>query len=128
MEKAFESKNEIKYVLWGIDYNGLLRDVDYVAYKEYPEYLYDKNIFNDVSYVWNKEILVSSLLTNVLMTLQQEETTSFDEYASWDVGRGWDFIKQTHHRSSEILPMKKGLTLEEVAKITYENAMRIFEI
>ena len=113
LEKAFESDNEIKYVLWGIDYNGLLRDADYVAYKEYPEYLYDKNIFNDVSYVWNKEILVSSLLTNILMTLRGEETTSFDEYASWDVGRGWDFIKQTHHRSSDILPMKKGLTLEE---------------
>lgn len=113
LEKAFDSDNEIKYVLWGIDYNGLLREADFVAYKEYPEYLYDNNIFNDASYVWNKEILVSGLLTNVFMTLQREETTTFDEYASWDVGRGWDFIKQTHHRSSNILPMQTGLTLEE---------------
>lgn len=120
LEKAFESDNEIKYVLWGIDYNGLLRDVDYVAYQEYPEYLYDDNILNDVSYVWNKEILVSSLLTNLLMTLQGEETTSFDEYASWDVGRGWDFIKLTHYRRPDILPMKSGLTLEE-EKMIEEN-------
>lgn len=120
LEKAFESGNEIKYVLWGIDYNGLLRDADFVAYKEYPEYLYDQNIFNDVSYVWNKEILVSGLLTNILMTLQGEETTTFDEYASWDVGRGWDFIKLTHYRRQDILPMKSGLTLEE-QKIIEEN-------
>lgn len=120
LEKAFQSGNEIKYVLWGIDYNGLLRDADFVAYKEYPEYLYDQNIFNDVSYVWNKEILVSGLLTNVLMTLQGEETTTFDEYASWDVGRGWDFIKLTHHRRQGILPMKEGLTLEE-QRIIEEN-------
>ena len=123
LEKAFESDNEIKYVLWGIDYNGLLRDVDYVAYKEYPEYLYDNNILNDVSYVWNKEILVSSLLTNLLMTLQGEETTSFDEYASWDVGRGWDFIKLTHYRRQDILPMESGLTSEE--KKTIEENLKI---
>lgn len=113
LEKAFESDNEIKYVLWGIDYNGLLRESDYIAYKEYPEYLYDNNIFNDVSYVWNKEIMVSGLLTNVLMTLQGEETTTFDEYASWDVGRGWDFIKLSYCRRQDILPMKNGLTSEE---------------
>lgn len=113
LEKAFDSGNEIKYVLWGIDYNGLLREADFVAYKEYPEYLYDNNIWNDAAYVWNKEILVSGLLTNVFMTLQGEETTSFDEYASWDVGRGWEFIKQTYHRNSEIIPMEEGLTREE---------------
>ena len=117
LEKAFESGNEIKYVLWGIDYNGLLRDADFVAYKEYPEYLYDRNIFNDVSYVWNKEIMVSGLLTNVFMTLQGEETTTFDEYASWDVGRGWDFLKLFYEQSTEILPMEKELTSEEIAVI-----------
>ena len=111
--QAFESDNEIKYVLWGIDYNGLCRDADFIAYKEYPEYLYDKNLLNDVSYVWNKEILASGLLTNLLMTIRGEEDTTFDEYASWDVGRGWEFIKQTYHRNSEIIPMEDELTLDE---------------
>lgn len=113
LEKAFQSNNKIRYVLWGIDYNGLLRDADYIAYEEYPEYLYDKKILNDVSYIWNKEILVSGLLTNILMTLKKEPTTTFDEYASWDVGRGWEFIKQTYHRESEILPMETELSEEE---------------
>lgn len=120
LERAFESHNQIKYVLWGIDYNGLLRDSDYVAYEEYPEYLYDKNIFNDVFYVWNKDILTSALLNNMLMTLKGEETTSFDEYASWDVGRGWDFIKLSYYQSLDVLPMETGIT-EQERKIIEEN-------
>lgn len=122
LEKAFESDNDIRYVLWGIDYNGLLRESDFVAYNEYPEYLYDNNIFNDVSYVWNKDILVSGLLTNVIMTLRGEETTTFDEYASWDVGRGWEFIKLFYYQTPEVLPMEKELTPEEIA-IVKDNIM-----
>lgn len=117
LERAFASDNQIKYVLWGIDYNGLLREADYIAYPEYPEYLYDHRILNDVSYVWNKDILVSDLLTNVFMTLGGEETTTFDEYASWDVGRGWDFLKLSYHQPTEILPMQEELTPEEAAMV-----------
>lgn len=113
LERAFESGNEIKYVLWGIDYSGLAKDADFVAYAEYPDYLYDDNIFNDVSYVWNKEILFSGLLNNLLMTLRGEETTTFDEYASWDGNRGKDFIMRYFSRKSEILPMEPELTGEE---------------
>lgn len=120
LERAFESDNDIQYVLWGIDYNALGNDADYVAYSDYPEYLYDDNILNDASYVWNKEILVSGLLNNILMTIGGEASTTFDEYASWDVGRGWDFIKQFYYRQEEILPMEKELSSEEI-EIVKEN-------
>ena len=120
LARAFESGNEIKYVLWGIDYNGLAKDADFVAYEEYPEYLYDNNIFNDVSYVWNKEILFSGLLSNVLMTLRGEESTTFDEYVSWDVGRGRDFVMRYFQRIPEVHPMEMGLT-EEEKNVVEEN-------
>ena len=122
LERAFESDNEIKYVLWGIDYISLDKDADFVAYSDYPDYLYDNNILNDAPYVWNKEILFSGVLSNLLMTIRGEETTSFDEYASWDVGRGWDFIKKTYLRSDEIKPMISGLTEEEI-KTVEENIL-----
>lgn len=112
LERAFESGNEIKYVLWGLDYNGLLREGYWKGYDEYPEYLYDNNLLNDVSYVWNKELIFQGLVTNLLMTLQGEESTSFDEYSSWDVGRGWESISKTYQRSDEILPMQ--LKLEDI--------------
>ena len=47
LERAFASDNKIKLVLWGLDYNGLYRDEEFQAYEEYPDYLYDKNLWND---------------------------------------------------------------------------------
>ena len=125
LDRAFESDNEIKYVLWGIDYNGLAKDVDFVAYADYPEYMYDDNIFNDAPYVWNKEILISGVLNNILMTLRGEETTTFDEYASWDIGRGWEHVKGFVHGIPETVPMESGLTEEERAQVEENIATNI---
>ena len=113
LEKAFESDNEIKYVLWGLDYNGLLREGYWKGYDEYPEYLYDNNLLNDVSYVWNKELIFQGLVNNMLMTLQGEESTTFDEYSSWEAGRGWESISKTYWRSEEMLPMIQSLDESE---------------
>lgn len=101
---AMKSGNEIKYVLWGLDYNGLYRDHDWQGYDDYPEYLYDDNPFNDVSYIFNKNILLEGLFNNIVHTITGQETTSFDEYSSWDVGSGWEQISHTYRRSREILP------------------------
>lgn len=122
LERAFESDNEIKYVLWGMDYNGLAKDADFVAYEEYPDYLYDDNIFNDAPYVWNKEILISGVLNNVLMTLRGEETTTFDEYSSWDVGRGAEFLNLHLYWNPDVLTMESELSMEE-RTIVEENIM-----
>lgn len=105
LERAFSSNNEIKYVLWGLDYNGILRESYWRQYDDYPIYLYDNNLFNDVSYVWNKELIFQGLVNNLIMTLQREPSTTFDEYSSWEGGRGWESISKTYWRSEEILPM-----------------------
>ena len=114
---ALESDNEIKFVLWGIDYNGLNREYYWKGYEEYPDYLYDKNPFNDLSYIFNKNILLEGLLNNIIHTVTGQETTSFDEYSSWEKGRGWESISNTYHRSKEILPMEE-ITLDEIDKVT----------
>lgn len=113
LERAFESKNEVRYVLWGLDYNGLHRQKDYKKYEEYPEYLYDRNLLNDVSYVWNKELIYQGLVADLFMTLQGEEGTSFDEYSSWEGGHGWESISKTYQRSEEILPMQTQITKQQ---------------
>lgn len=113
LKRAFASDNEVKYVLWGLDYNGLYRIYYHKAYDSYPEYLYDNNILNDVSYVWNKELIFQGLIHDLLMTLQGEKSTTFDEYGSWDVGSGWGTISKTYKRSEEILPMQIEFTEKE---------------
>ncbi|MGN0290148.1 MAG: hypothetical protein ACI4DQ_11110 [Lachnospiraceae bacterium] len=127
IDAALSSGNEVKYVLWGLDYNGLNREYDWQGYDEYPEYLYDTNPLNDVSYVWNKTILFEGLFTDLLMTLQGEESTTFDEYSSWEAGRGWESISQTYQRSDEILPMETVTegTKERVRKNITENIVNL---
>lgn len=114
---ALESNNEVKIVLWGIDYNGLNRDYNWQGYEEYPEYLYDKNPFNDLSYIYNKSILLEGLFNNLIYTLTGQQTTTFDEYSSWEAGRGWESISGTYRRSENVLPMEE-MDEEERQRVT----------
>lgn len=116
LEVALNSKNDVKYVLWGIDYNGLNREYDWQGYDEYPEYLYDKNPFNDTSYIYNKTILFEGLLNTFFWNLSGGETTTFDEYSTWDGGQGWESVSKTYKRSEEILPMET-ITEKEVKRV-----------
>lgn len=127
LEVALNSKNEVKCVLWGIDYNGLNREFDWQGYEEYPEYLYDNNPFNDTAYIFNKTILFEGLINTVLWNLKGEDTTTFDEYSTWDGGRGWESISKTYHRSDEILPMEEitQKEIERVKKNITENIVKL---
>ena len=113
---AFNSENEVRYVLWGLDYNGLNRDYDWQGYDTFPEYLYDNNLFNDTSYIYNKTILFEGLVNTFFWNLSGEDTTTFDEYSTWEGGRGWESIQKTYRRSEEMLPMEE-ITAEEVERV-----------
>ena len=56
LERALSRNRDLKTIIWTMDTNAILRDKDYVAYDEYPVYLYDDNPWNDVNYVFNKEV------------------------------------------------------------------------
>lgn len=127
IEVALNSGNEVKYVLWGIDYNGLNRDYDWQGYDEYPEYLYDRNLLNDTSYVWNKTLIFEGLFMDLVQTLQGKESTNFDEYSSWGGGRGWESISHTYQRSEEILPMEE-LFQEDIDRVIPNITKNIVEL
>lgn len=127
IEIALNSKNDVKYVLWGLDYNGLNREFDWQGYDEYPEYLYDENPWNDVSYIFNKTILFEGLVNNLLWNLKGESTTSFDEYSSWEGGRGWESISKTYKRREEILPMEE-ISEEEILRVTKNITENIVQL
>ena len=56
------------------------------------------------------KLIFQGLINNLFMTLQGEKSTTFDEYSSWDDGRGWESISKTYQRSNEILPMETELS------------------
>jgi len=124
---ALNSGNDVKCVLWGLDYNGLRREHYYKGYAEYPDYLYDDNLWNDTSYIFNKTILFEGLINTVLWNLSGESTTTFDEYSSWDAGSGWDVISKTYRRSNEILP-KQVLTAGEKDAVEQNIIKNIVEL
>ena len=55
---------------------------------DYPTYLYNNNLFDDLNYVLNKSILFDRILNRewgvVEYTRAGKKTTSFDAYANWN--------------------------------------------
>ncbi len=85
LNKALRLNDNVKYVLRSIDYSSMMSDKDDMLSigAPRPTYLYDNNIFNDVSYLFNKEVLLDTDATVVGYTLGGGKTTSFDQYANW---------------------------------------------
>ena len=83
VKRALERNTSLEYVVRGLDFNYLVIDKDSKYYENYPDYLYDENLFNDVSYVFNKEVLFNDVLEVIDYTKRGELTTSFDDYSNW---------------------------------------------
>ncbi|MBR5521026.1 MAG: hypothetical protein IKU54_03425 [Oscillospiraceae bacterium] len=86
VELAAEKNENLKLVVRGLDFVGVNEEKDYMAYDEssYPTYLYNDNIFDDVKYVLDKEVLFSTILYQVIeFTEDGGKTPSFDDYCSW---------------------------------------------
>lgn len=84
IDLALKRNPKVKKVLVGFDLEDICRNHYWQRYDYMPEYLYDDNVFNDVNYVLNKEILYRGTIYNILWTLAGKNSTSFDEYASWE--------------------------------------------
>lgn len=113
-----EYNPQVKAVFASLDAYNFAEGVDTTAYP-YPEYLYDRNLFNDVSYLFNKDVILSYILKP---QIQKTETPLHEAYWSWVYRTcGKEAIAQTY-----TVPQITGVTLpkEEYLAITEEN-MRV---
>ena len=78
----FDNKSDIKYIFRCLDYNKIFDDKSDYNYDNVPTYLYDNNIWNDVQYLFNKDIFIDNTLGVIKYTLHGEKTPSMDEYQS----------------------------------------------
>lgn len=83
LRRAIEANSDVKCIVRALDTTMLVNGKDQVNYEGCPEYLYDKNIFNDGEYIFNKEIFYEHTLKGIVYHCTAEESTSFDDYASW---------------------------------------------
>ena len=84
LQKAFNTHKNVKYIIRSLDYSYLIADKNASAKYDYPTYLYNKNPFDDVNYIFNKSILLTQTMKVVEYTKEGKQTTSFDEYANWN--------------------------------------------
>lgn len=82
VRRALKYNDGIKYVLRSLDGNRLNYPADQNEYEGYPTYLYDDNLFNDVQYLLNKEVIPKTLAV-VNYTRAGEQTPTWDEYGNW---------------------------------------------
>lgn len=84
LKRAVKANGDIRIIVRSLDYSMLLRDKDERRSSvAYPDYLYDDCLWNDVSYVFNKEIFFNNTMGVISYTHSGGKTTSFDEYANW---------------------------------------------
>lgn len=84
LERAYDNERNVKFIIRGIDYDMLAADKNATRDFDYPTYLYNDNIFDDVNYVLNKSILLGQTWDVIRYSRGGEnETTSFDEYVNW---------------------------------------------
>jgi hypothetical protein len=119
------SRHDVDNVIWSVDFNALIREADYDQYDDYPTYLYDDNPWNDVSYVFNKEVWYHALMPTVIMTLTGQASTGFDEYSSWDKPTGYEYIMESYDRWEEKAEMSPGLD-DESKEMVAENIRQNF--
>ncbi len=85
---AIRYNPDLKTVVRCLDMTYFYSDKDMVREDlgEYPEYLYDENPFNDVNYLYNRDVIFDRIYN--MEKARREEgfapgITSFDEYSNW---------------------------------------------
>jgi len=115
---AIAYNGNVSVVLRSLDHYKLFDDKDFMGYSDYPEYLYDENVFNDVKYLLNKDILLGDTYQTVMMTLKKSPSTTFDDYSNWNNHSkfGKDVVMSTYERK-ETVGNKKSLSEEDKKNI-----------
>ena len=121
LEKAFEKNPGIRLVVRPLDLSMLIFDKDdFRRGIEYPVYMTNDNVLDDVNYLLNKDILLKDTLDAILTTLSGGTTTSFDEYGRFH--EYFTFGKEAVLGSYTLGEKQETkLLTEEDKKIIYEN-------
>lgn len=82
VETAIEANPDLHRVIRCLDEGNFAQDKDFVNYEGIPYYLYDKNLWNDTEYIFNKNVFMLSD-TVLADTAEGKQMTSFDEYLRW---------------------------------------------
>lgn len=119
--RAIGYNPEIRTVFRGVDLNRMIMDKDYMRYESYPDYLYDQDPFNDVNYLFNKDIFVEDVVTAIEYDREADSSYTFDRYSNWSkkYTYGKDAVLSQYKRRASVWK-PKAFTAED-ERIVREN-------
>lgn len=85
---ACDENSNLKIVIRGLDMGRFIDSYDSMRLElgEYPIYLYDKNPFNDIEYLLNKDVVIRrsfQMIIDRYVVGKESGITSFDDYSRW---------------------------------------------
>ena len=88
LKVALACHPDVKMIIRGLDLYMFFYDKDYIRNDlgKYPMYLYDDNLFNDVEYVFNRDVVFKRVYPMEKAGREPGFTggiTSFDDYSNW---------------------------------------------
>lgn len=121
---ALKNNPDLRVIVRCLDYDYLLSDNNSVRTDlgEYPTYLYDDNPFNDVYYLFNKDVIFSrayGMVASARIEGAQPGITSFDSYSRWQ--DEYSFGKKS------IIPEGISVTSGEPIHLTEEEQNIIYD-
>lgn len=88
LKVALSHNNNLNKIIRGLDMGKFFDKKDYMREDlgTYPLYLYDDNIFNDVQYIFNRDVIFSRVYPMIKENVEESFTggiTTFDTYSNW---------------------------------------------
>ena len=125
VNRAFDHQ-DLKYVFLNLDPSSLVQNPETTfELTGSPMYLYDKNPFNDVQYIWNKDVLFERIpymiATSFVGDYDEGESYNWAQWKSFDK----DTILYNYIQSPNILPMASE---NSELEITAENVKLITDV
>lgn len=111
LARAIHAAPDLEQVVRGLDYKRLLDKKDTMEYDEsfYPTYLYNENILDDVSYIFNRSVLIEETFGTISFTKNGYTTPDFDRYSNWMGSHtfGREAVLQEYERPKKSKKQKK---------------------
>lgn len=106
LKVAVRYNPDLKMIVRGLDCNRFFNSKDDMDYSDYPTYLYDDSIWNDVGYLINVKVLLDALKCVALSGSPEGQTLSFDYYVNWSGNNSYGKAEVDKHydRNSIVRP------------------------
>lgn len=114
IKKALKLNKDVNVVIRPLDDTGLVMDKNETRYDDYPYYLYDDKLINDVSYIFNIHTIID--IQKMFRSWRRKEPRkTFDDYWMTD-SNGVEWIRKEANSEIKELSKEDKLMIDENLK------------